>query len=367
MRSYRDSSLRFCSVLSAGRNRPVSQIAQVMGGVFFIALLHCPCSASAEEPQAKNKTKAGDEAQKSKEVEALYAEALELEDKLLFSEALKIFRQIQKDSSDPELYYRIGLCEFGRGRLDLSAEALSRYLKHQKKDIPKEKRELVESLLKDFQRELARLSVEAKEPLEIWVNEVLRGTAPLEEPLFLLRGERNVVLKRAGAIVFAQTYDPEKGELIEVKVPALPPPVEETAQAEEAPETSAPPKEPPVPVTQIKPRSPLKPLGFALIGVGGAALIPGVITGALYLSENNSLEEKCSDKDNCFDNYKDLHQRTRRLAIATNVLLPLGGVLAASGVVLAVTGHRIENKDEQLSFTPYFGDDAAGIAISGRF
>jgi hypothetical protein len=366
------------------RNYPSSRSLpkNVVVGLLFVILAFRPGFVSAEETQ--------DEA--SEEAVALYGKGIALFENERYAEAAKVFEEIKRISPSFRVYLNIGQCAFKQRQYDLTLEAFTEYLKRGGENIAEVRREYVEAVITEVTHEVGQLIFEEEESLEIWVDDKLRASTPREEPLFVMPGERSVTLKKDGEVVFEETYVAEAEETIIVKRPSSPPPpppVEETSQADEevlpAPETTEAEEAPPAPemtepqevppalraapettLLQAK-RSPLKPVGFALIGVGGAALVSGIVTGAKYVLENNSLEEKCSDKDSCSDEYEDLHQRTRRLAIATNVLLPLGGVLAATGIVLTVAGHKIENKNEQLSFTPYVGDGATGITVFGRF
>lgn len=84
--------------------------------------------------------------------------------------------------------------------------------------------------------------------------------------------------------------------------------------------------------------SPLRPVGIALAAAGGAALIGGVITGLLANSAYSDLESSCPNQ-RC-STTTDLARRddVDTLAGLTNGLLIGGGVLAATGIVLAIVG-----------------------------
>ncbi len=114
-------------------------------------------------------------------------------------------------------------------------------------------------------------------------------------------------------------------------------------------------------------RSPLKPVGITLLVVGSAAIVPGIITGAMYVSDKSDLEKSCPDKDNCADVNRNLQERANGLATATSILLPVGSVIAATGIVLTIIGNRKSRGDNKLGFTPLINDNVAGLTFSGSF
>ena len=99
---------------------------------------------------------------------------------------------------------------------------------------------------------------------------------------------------------------------------------------------------------------------------GGAVMVAGVVTGALALSKNNQLADRCPDKDNCPEGNRSLEDSASSLAIATNGLLAAGGVMVVAGVVLTIIGYK-RNRDEHISVVPLFNSEEAGLSISGRF
>jgi len=106
--------------------------------------------------------------------------------------------------------------------------------------------------------------------------------------------------------------------------------------------------------------NPLRTVGFVVGGVGVAALIGGAITGVMAGSEFSDLEAACPNRQ-C-TNAADLARRddVDTLSGITNALLIGGGVLAATGVVLAIIGApRTE--------TVQVGFNGRDLVIGGRF
>ena len=69
---------------------------------------------------------------------------------------------------------------------------------------------------------------------------------------------------------------------------------------------------------------------YVLMGLGGAMIVGGVVTGAMASSKHSELEEKCGDDGMCDRSLKDLADEGKTLALTADVLL-FGGIAAAVG------------------------------------
>ena len=111
--------------------------------------------------------------------------------------------------------------------------------------------------------------------------------------------------------------------------------------------------------------------GWVGIGVGAAVAAAGAITGGVALDKSNELNDNCPDKNQiCPEEHQDLKDSADSLAIATNVLLPVGGALAVAGVVLVILG-RDRGEDSSgvasIGFAPFASAEQAGLTVRGRF
>ena len=93
----------------------------------------------------------------------------------------------------------------------------------------------------------------------------------------------------------------------------------------------------------------------------------GVVTGAIALKKSNTLEDRCPEKSNCPDTNEELKNSSDKLATATNVLLPIGGTIAVTGLVLVILGKHKEKTERALSLTPHGGPGGGGVMVEGRF
>jgi hypothetical protein len=103
-------------------------------------------------------------------------------------------------------------------------------------------------------------------------------------------------------------------------------------------------------------------VGFAAIGVGGAGVLVGAITGGLAISKHNSLAATCMagvcvGQDSAISSY-------HLLGTVSDVGLVVGGAIAATGIVLLVTAPKAGAPDHAW-VSPAFGPGFAGV--KGRF
>jgi hypothetical protein len=108
-------------------------------------------------------------------------------------------------------------------------------------------------------------------------------------------------------------------------------------------------------------------LAYVALGVGGAGLVAGGITGALVLRQKKELDESENCRDGkCLRSEGDKVDAFRRLRTISTVGFIAGGALAATGVVLLLTsGAPAEPERDQatlkLTLSP------SSVALSGTF
>lgn len=156
-----------------------------------------------------------------------------------------------------------------------------------------------------------------------------RGVAvdALAEPQFVPIGEHLITARRAGFTDVQRTVRVTAGATEAVSVAFVAP---TAAVVVETP--------PPMMTRTVVHPNPLRTVGFALAGVGGAALIGGIITGVMASGAYSDLETRCPG--GVCANQADLDRRSDvdTLAGATNGLIIGGGVLAVAGVVMIIVG-----------------------------
>ncbi len=118
--------------------------------------------------------------------------------------------------------------------------------------------------------------------------------------------------------------------------------------------------------------SPLRTAGFVAVGVGGAAVIGGVVTGLMAKGKESDATDQCLNKV-CPDSAGSDFDSASTLATVTNVLLIGGGVIAAAGVGLIIAGGSSSEKTAlveprpRLRLTPAVAANGGGVWATGSF
>ena len=104
------------------------------------------------------------------------------------------------------------------------------------------------------------------------------------------------------------------------------------------------------------------------MGVGGAAIIGGVVTGLLAKRKQSDLEGACPDKSHCPTANQRTADSAKSLATITNVLWIGGAVLAAGGAGLIVVGKPADTEAgaRRVVVAPG-GPGLIGITAAGSF
>jgi hypothetical protein len=98
-------------------------------------------------------------------------------------------------------------------------------------------------------------------------------------------------------------------------------------------------------------------VGWIGVGVGGAGLVFGGITGGLAIQKNQKLAANCPDRV-CGPEQKVDRWMYNNFRIMSSAGLIAGGVIAAAGVTLLVTAPKTESS---AFVSPYLALDSAGL------
>jgi len=120
---------------------------------------------------------------------------------------------------------------------------------------------------------------------------------------------------------------------------------------------------PPPPLPPPPPgHAPLKPIGFAGLGLGGAGLLMGAITGGLALGKHGALQKICPG-GHCIDQQSAIDSYNLMGGLATAGFVA-GGILAATGAVLVIAAPR-DPPSEAVWIAPRIG--LGSVGVEGRF
>lgn len=117
--------------------------------------------------------------------------------------------------------------------------------------------------------------------------------------------------------------------------------------------------------------------GWSMVGVGGAAVIAGLVMDGVAAAKRPSQEEACTESGDgllCRDALRDDIESSNTLALAGDVTWIVGGLVAAGGVVVLLTlagddGPTANDEDARVApkLVPWVGPNGGGLGVSGRF
>jgi len=277
----------------------------------------------------------------------------------------------------PTILGRLGECQVNVGQIVLGSENLNRVVREQlPANAPKAFKDAQERARKALDTALPRIghltvSVQV-EPKNTPVTVTVSGAAV---PAALLGVERptdpgtHEVLATADGYLPAKTsVDLAEGGRQSVTLtlnpdPNAPKPATETpATAPVGPEPVTPPP------AAAKTGGGNKTLAFVLLGVGGAGIVTGGITGAMAINKKSGLD--CPDK-RCSGNDADNLDSAKTFALVSTIGFGAGIVAAGIGTVLLITSSDSSEKHastltekKRVSLTPYVGVGNAGVTGS---
>ncbi len=108
--------------------------------------------------------------------------------------------------------------------------------------------------------------------------------------------------------------------------------------------------------------------GAWALGIGGALLAAGGVTGGVALKLNGELEGQCPDGSCPPSKHGDLDTRNR-LAVSSTILLASGFTFSFVAIlVLAVFApKKTVEREVAFAFTPVIGPDVVGTGLEWRF
>jgi tetratricopeptide (TPR) repeat protein len=236
-------------------------------------------------------------------VDQLNAEAFEKFKAKQYDEAAALFEQAYDLQPEPNYLFNIGRIYEESGNLEKSVEYYERFVKEP--GVPLETRE----------KGLERLRV---------LRAILEETAPKPEP------------------------EPE---------PELEPEPEPETKPDPEPRLEPPPEPDPKP-------SKLRIAGYALLGVGGAALIGGGVLGGLALGRANALEDQ-----HTYEERDETASRGLTMALTADIMFGVGGAMAAAGLVMVIVSLKKKKPDAsaRAALAPWATPRGTGLAATLRF
>jgi hypothetical protein len=322
-----------------------------------------PAAFAQEQPQAENVAAA----------RALGLQGIKLADAGDCPGAIEKLSRAEALYHAPSILGRLGECQVNVGQVVVGTENLNRVVREElPANAPKAFRDAqtrAKGALAAALPKIARLTVKV-DPPDAKPNVTVAG-API--PAALLGAERptdpgthEVVVIAPGYLTQTTTVTLAEGgsQELDLKLqkdpnavaaapPPPPPPV--VVAAAPAPLTDAPPKK-------------SHTLAYVALGVGGAGLLVGGVTGFLALGKKSDLDG-CQDKK-CPTSQEDTLDSAKSMATISTVGFAVGFVGVGAGIVLLLTGGsdnanasfaRPRVAERGVVVHPFFGGTSAGV------
>lgn len=154
-----------------------------------------------------------------------------------------------------------------------------------------------------------------------------------------------------------------KGDASAAAAPVPPPTSSAAKPAEPAPSSTA-----ALDTSKPPPSSTLKTAGIVGIGVGGAMILGGVVTGLIGKGKLSTLESDCPDKRCTSDKQSDADS-IKSYQTMTNVLWIGGALVAGAGAAMFVIGNKQQSEAaaREVRVLPVATQGGGGLFATGRF
>jgi hypothetical protein len=333
---------------------PLRPIGAIMGKQLFAAiLLGCfwtmfPGGLAAQTCENAEKAKTAFETGK-----ALFHEGR-------FAEAADAFREANRIQPSWKLLYNIGQSEASAKHHGLALEAFEGYLSQGGDEVPVERRDEVLAEVERLRKMVGSVSVHAPAGAAVFVDGMDRGEAPLPGAILVPASvDQRVVVKQGDAILLDSVVRVSGGQTVVVDCnPPQAPAAAPVAQAPAASGTADQRNDKPENDTASRQTGNIRTWGWVTLGLGGALLAGGAVTGGLALSKNSEIESNCPG-GKCPASERDALDARATLGITTDILLGAGAVAAVAGILMVTVFD--DSQETTVAVSP------GGMTVTGRF
>ena len=276
-----------------------------------------------------------------------------------YEEAAQAFRKAYELKPSWKLFFNIGQSEAAAKRSGLALEAFESYLAQGGDDVPEARREEVLVEVERLRKMVGMAKIHAPEGATVFVDGVKRGEASLLGKFPVAAGVKHTIWAVVDGNKLPQkVFKVTGGDTVTVDL------VEEV---EKGPASDDPDSEPIDPGKSDDGSSRMTTIGWVAVGVGGALLLGGAITGGMALNLDSDLDNDCED-EHCLSNRQPDIDKLNNLSLTADILIGVGAAAAATGIVLLIVGHKKKGENEEpVALVPALAPGFAGAVVQGRF
>jgi hypothetical protein len=296
--------------------------------VFCVAALGSPAALGQPDERqhaAENRSEHGADSRASEpgtEARRSFEQGLELLRGERWLDAEQAFRRslaiVPRDSTRYDLAFVL----YKQGRIRESLAILEALLGAGDMPTDARYREYAEALKPHVVAQLARLHLRvAPANARLFVDGRDVSQSGPDRELSLDPGQHTAEISAPGLLSERFSFSAFAGAHVERSVVLVP------VQNSERPRIDARPANEPAAPAAIHTYGP-----WIAIGLGGALLVGGVVTGVLASNADNQFVEQCPTFPNCGSDSKDAHDRALAFGHAADILFVSGGVITAGGI-----------------------------------
>jgi tetratricopeptide (TPR) repeat protein len=293
----------------------------------------------------------------------------------LYLDALDRFEAAYRAFPSPKLHFNIAqtLNELGR-----PLDALDHYERFVK-DVPEQQNPeqwaLAHEQIFKLQGAIASVEIQCNAVgARVTVDGYAVGATPLDRPIRLMPGPHAIVIGKAGfeRQVIEATFKPGDAVTQRIKLvteeegAATRRAVQQAEAARRMTEERLRRSEEEARQKQRRTRSLERTTGWAVLGVGAAALFAGVILGGLSLS-NSAAVESAAPGTPWSPDLSASYDRAANYRVGCWSSLAIGGAFAVAGGVLVGLGYLGAGSDRRAALLPTLSSEGAGLSVQGRF
>lgn len=263
---------------------------------------------------------------------ALIEEGVTLRERGQDDEALARFQRAYELAPSPQALVQIALAEQALGRWVDAHAHLTEALRAASDPWITDRRTVLEGALQQIQSRVGRLDLrDGVDGARVFINGAEAGTLPLTEPLTVPTGTVVLEVRAPGYVTLRRTLELRPGGMAREQVPLVPEGGSEPAESG-AGEGDA--------------GTNISPIGPIVLGVGAAALISGVIVGAVSLVRDGDLRSMCPN-GNCPEASRELYSEVMTLSNVADGLMISGAVVAVTGLLVTLLLEEGEDEPER--------------------
>lgn len=269
-----------------------------------------------------------------------------------FRAALIEFERAYEISPDHRVLYNIGGTKLLLQDFLGAAQAYERYLTEGGKEVPRERREEVEPLLRSLEGRVGRIAVTVNRAgAEVFIDDLKLGVSPIAGNTLVNVGRHQVSARTSYGTTDSEIVDVAGDEIARVSLEVAPPTEAITIiQKEETPHI-------------------LRNMAIIGWGTGGALLVGSLVTGIMAGNANDDLSALLKKNNVSPKDEEDQRSKVKSLALTTDVLMFSGIAFATAGTVVWLMDRRARKQDKERAPSSKVSLDVGlgMLKVSGQF